>query len=448
MTAWLLTWLWQGSVLTGAVALAMRWMPRRSAATTYAIWYVTLAALVWFGWPASPDQHLGTAMAAADPIYIPSAPKSVITGLVGAWTAIALVGLLRILPGLRSVFMIRDRCRPFPSTIETQLPLWLEQQGRGRLTELVICDSLRSAAVLGFHRPCIAIPPALVEALGVDELDQVILHEYAHVQRYDDWWRLAQTVLLSVLWIHPAALFASRALNREREMACDEWVVARTGRAKSYARCLAHAAEVTARMGRRSLLEPALLGSRPELIRRVERILSIDNPQRGVSLRALGAALCGIAACSLQLQTVGALSEIADVVFPQVRTEAARADMPDMTAVERIFVTVSAPVEKRRGEAPALDRFNDPARSDVASEPVVRDAAAAPQSGGVSAEISGRRFEGAYPLRDTSRSASSSPAPWKALAAPGLEVASAAKKTSIGIATAFSRAGVSVARSF
>ena len=36
----------------------------------------------------------------------------------------------------------------------------------------------------------------------------------------------------------------------------------------------------------------------------------------------------------------------------------------------------------------------------------------------------------------------------EALATPGVEVALAAKKTSIGIANVFSRAGVSLARSF
>jgi hypothetical protein len=34
------------------------------------------------------------------------------------------------------------------------------------------------------------------------------------------------------------------------------------------------------------------------------------------------------------------------------------------------------------------------------------------------------------------------------MAAPGIEIASAARKTSIGIANVFSRAGVSLARSF
>ena len=37
---------------------------------------------------------------------------------------------------------------------------------------------------------------------------------------------------------------------------------------------------------------------------------------------------------------------------------------------------------------------------------------------------------------------------WQALATPGVEIASSAKKISIGVASVFSRAGVSLARKF
>ena len=35
MTAWLLTWLWQGSALAAGVAVALRCAPRRNAATRH-----------------------------------------------------------------------------------------------------------------------------------------------------------------------------------------------------------------------------------------------------------------------------------------------------------------------------------------------------------------------------------------------------------------------------
>ena len=266
MTAWLLTWFWQGSTLAAGVAVALRCAPQRNAATRHLIWCVALAAVAWLGWAASPyPSRPPSPSSGANPIYIPSAPDFLISIFAGIWAAIALVSLLRVLSGLRGVYAVRDRCRPFPSNIESRLPLWLEAKACGRRTALMICDEVPGATVLGFHQPCIAIPTALVVALTFDELDQVILHEHAHVQRRDDWARLAQTLLLSVLWVHPAALFVSRALNREREMACDEWVVARTGMPKAYARCLAHAAEARVRMRGGPTLVPALIGSRNEL---------------------------------------------------------------------------------------------------------------------------------------------------------------------------------------
>ena len=47
----------------------------------------------------------------------------------------------------------------------------------------MLCDAVRGATVLGFYRPYIAVPPSLLKALTQDELDQIVLHEHAHVQR-------------------------------------------------------------------------------------------------------------------------------------------------------------------------------------------------------------------------------------------------------------------------
>ena len=49
--------------------------------------------------------------------------------LLGAWAAIALVCLLRLLPGLHHVYALRDRCEPFPADVEARLPLWLDARG-------------------------------------------------------------------------------------------------------------------------------------------------------------------------------------------------------------------------------------------------------------------------------------------------------------------------------
>ncbi len=278
MTAWLMTWLWQGSALAAGVAVALRCTPGLNAATRHLVWCGALIGLAWLGWGSSPAP-IAAAPAHVEPVfYVPTAPDVLISTIVGIWMSVALIGLVRLLPSLRAVFALRDRCVPFPVDIESRLPLWLEAKQKGRRTELMICDELPGATVLGLQRPCIALPRALLEALTIGELDQVILHEHAHVQRRDDWLRLVQTLLLSALWVHPAALFVSRALNREREMACDEWVVARTGSPKAYARCLARAAEVRGRMKAQSALAPALFGTRHDLRAARRSSLEVERP--------------------------------------------------------------------------------------------------------------------------------------------------------------------------
>ncbi len=356
----------------------------------------------------------------------------------------------------------------FHRHIESRLPLWLEAKACGRRTALMICDEVPGATVLGFHQPCIAIPTALVVALTLDELDQVILHEHAHVRRRDDWARLAQTLLLSVLCVHPAALFVSRALNREREMACDEWVVARTGMPKAYARCLAHAAEARVRMRGGPTLVPALIGSRNELLRRVDRVLAINGKaRRSVSIAGAATAVCAMAIMSLQLQTVRGFSEIVEIVFPidqvqqvqhawcggcnrcmglqQVQgvqwvqqVQGVRGPQPTPQTWEYVRSATLAP------DAPAAP--SAPIAPD--SSPVAPTAPIAPLAP-IAPDLSARTFAGAYPMPDAAVVAPASQRnPWQVLATPGVEIAESAKKTSVSLANAFSRAGVSLARRF
>ena len=450
MTAWLLTWFWQGSALAAGVAVALRCAPRRNAATRYLIWCAALTAVAWLGWAGLPYRAPPAVLSSgAAPIYIPSAPDFLINIFVGIWAAIALVSLLRVLSGLRAMYAVRARCRTFPPNIESRLPLWLEAKACGRRATLMICDEVPGATVLGFHRPCIAIPSALVEALTVDELDQVILHEHAHVQRRDDWARLAQTLLLSVLWIHPAALFVSRALNREREMACDEWVVARTGSPRAYARCLAHAAEVRARMRGGSTLVPALIGSRHELLRRVDRVLAINGrARRRVSFAGATTAACAMVMMSAQLQTMRGFSEIVEIVFPIDRVEWVQ-EVQRVQRVQRVReVRGVREVREVRGvrEAPRrLPSDSAPIAPVAPNAPIAPTAPIAP----IAPDLSARTFAGAYPMPDAAVVAPASRRnQWQALATPGIEIAASAKKISVGVASVFSRAGVSLARSF
>ena len=84
----------------------------------------------------------------------------------------------------------------------------------------------------------IAVSPSLVTTLESAELDRVVIHEWAHVQRRDDLVSTLQIVVRILAGWHPAVWWMDRRLHREREIACDEMTVAITGSPKSYAECL------------------------------------------------------------------------------------------------------------------------------------------------------------------------------------------------------------------
>jgi len=379
-----------------------------------------------------------------------------ISTIVGIWLSVALIGLVRLLPSLRAVFALRNRCVPFPVDIESRLPLWLEAKQHGRRTELMICDDLPGATVLGLQRPCIALPRALLEALTIGDLDQVILHEHAHVQRRDDWLRLAQTLLLSVLWVHPAALFISRALNREREMACDEWVVARTDSPRAYARCLARAAEVRGRIKAPSALAPALFGTRHDLVRRVDRLLKLKGQiRRNVSMTGATAAALALVVTSVHLQGLR-FAEIAEVMLPTVArpimtvyNEAAIALTELPADVELRLNTVRLQTDTRTTARVAPAVLADSVAFSAAVAPIAPFAPIAPLAAPTAPVAPSVPFAGVYRVPDAPvASSADAPIRWSALSTPGVEIASAAKKTSVGVANVFSRAGVSLARSF
>ncbi len=167
---------------------------------------------------------------------------------------------------------------------------------------LCASDEVARPSVLGFFRPRILVPPALLEQLSEAELKQVILHEMEHLHRGDDWTNLLQKLALVLFPLNPALAWVERRLCAERELACDDWVLHAGSGRKAYALCLTHLAEFA--LVRRGF--SLVLGAwerRPELVRRVQRILSEPARQMGrrPALAAMAGLTAGALACTLVL---------------------------------------------------------------------------------------------------------------------------------------------------
>jgi hypothetical protein len=124
----------------------------------------------------------------------------------------------------------------------------------------------------GLFRPAILLPERLIVELDNDELEQIRVHETAHLTRRDDVALLIQRTVEALFALHPVVRWITRRIDLEREIACDDFVVEQTGQARPYASCLTRVVEI-AGGGRSSIVAAAATEERSHLARRIEMLL-------------------------------------------------------------------------------------------------------------------------------------------------------------------------------
>jgi beta-lactamase regulating signal transducer with metallopeptidase domain len=220
-----------------------------------------------------------------------------------AWVVIAMAGLLRVALGLRQLQQVRAGSEIIdPAGLDSVLRETLAGFRSSRSVKLAVSDKVMVPAAIGFFRPMIVLPAWALRELSTAELNAILIHELAHLQRRDDWTNLAQKVLRAVLFFHPAVWWLERQLSLEREMACDDIVLARTANPRAYAECLVNVAERS--FTRRGLaLAQAAVSKVRQTTLRVSQILDVKRsaatqvwrPALGLVAVALGIFVVGLA---------------------------------------------------------------------------------------------------------------------------------------------------------
>lgn len=88
-------------------------------------------------------------------------------------------------------------------------------------------ESEGGPSLVGLVNPVILMPAATIETWERDELRAAIAHELAHVARLDHWISWLQRLLTAIFFFHPMVWWATRRLAFERELCCDDQVMAR-----------------------------------------------------------------------------------------------------------------------------------------------------------------------------------------------------------------------------
>lgn len=261
----------RASVLVAAVAAALR-LHRGSAATRHYVWTLALASLLLLPalslalprWeipvlPAADDEPapgvrqdmVRPAAEATEPAApsIVGAPMEIAprdSDIALPWDAIALtaygLGIVILLSRIAVQQRLAQRIRRASSVVDD--PQWIALLDecaatagmRRRVTLLRSLEELMPMAI-GIRTPAIVIP-AVADSWDDDRRRAVLLHELSHIARRDCLTQGLASVACAVYWPHPGVWYVARRMRIEREVACDDRVLASGAAAPDYARHL------------------------------------------------------------------------------------------------------------------------------------------------------------------------------------------------------------------
>jgi beta-lactamase regulating signal transducer with metallopeptidase domain len=352
---WMFYCLTEGTLLALFAWILLRLLPRQNSGTRFVLWFSVLLAMVALPFFAgaffkSNAVQDFSALTASSSRSLFTLSNSVAVGIFAVWAFLASGGLIRVMVGIRQVNRIRKNSQRLdPAALDPAIRESIENFPRS--VTLRVSNEVQVPTAIGFFNPAVVIPEWFLEEMAPPELQQVLLHELTHLRRRDDWTNLTQKVIKAILFFHPSVWWLEQRLSLEREMACDEAVLARAASPYGYAQCLTRLAEKTL-IRKNIALAQGLVSRMRQLSLRVAQILDDNRPggtqiwKPAIPMVAVAAALCGLSAwnapalVSFHDETPAAVSSVSsggsidsgDSVSAQLAPKAIAADLRSSAA--------------------------------------------------------------------------------------------------------------------
>jgi beta-lactamase regulating signal transducer with metallopeptidase domain len=254
----------KASLLLVVAAIVQAVLPRRtSAATRHLVWTLAVASLLvlpilslalpaWAVVIHTPSAAVPPGVYHATEVRETSSAPAPLTGsaesappaggdvswptaIGGLYAAVAIVMLMHLMMQLWRV----RRCARQASDVRDADWMGLLTEcaagmGIGRPVRLLRSRERGVPMTFGTRRPVILIP-SIGDCWPADRRRAVILHELAHVARFDCLTQTLAFTVCALYWFHPVAWWVAHRLRIERELACDDRVIAAGTEAREYA---------------------------------------------------------------------------------------------------------------------------------------------------------------------------------------------------------------------
>jgi uncharacterized protein YjbI with pentapeptide repeats/beta-lactamase regulating signal transducer with metallopeptidase domain len=267
---------------------------------------------------------------------------AVALGIVVVWLAGASLGMATLFFSIARVRALKKNSSPLEGELASDLPWLTENRASEREIYLRLSHEIETPVAVGFRRPVILIPTELIAVDGLRGIEELVMHEHAHLRRYDDWTNLAQRTIERLFWFNPLVWIVGRRIALEREIAADDAVVAQTGEAQHYAQSLWRLAREM-RMPEHAIVAPGALFTRKQITIRIESLIAARKtiPSLGPAAAAgIGAAsvLCvALIATSAPALELPAAQPVSPQTSPPVQTkQTAKRKTPGTVKVTRI----------------------------------------------------------------------------------------------------------------
>lgn len=375
----LLNSIWQLALLWSLYQLAAVFL--HTAHARHRANLVSGLLIAGFGWFISTLVMVYTAIRNGESISSPVASVQIadwfpagLNLLSAIYLLLLLFPLFRFIRNYRYVRVIRTYGH---SKIGADWRIFVQQtatlMGIRKKVEIWVSDLVASPVTIGFLKPMILVPVAAMNHLSPQQLEAVLLHELAHIRRFDYLLNLLITLIKTLLYFNPFVYALVKTLEREREKSCDEQVLQFRYNAFQYASALLTLQQST-RQPQTLILHAR--GKKGDLLTRIEHIMG-HPPKPAITLQkmtGLLAVLAGVIFLNLVLllpdQPTGkrAISAYTTVLSPLELNYTSGSGYPENPATATAFRTISTSSAQPETEIAGISG-TEPAATSSATQP-------------------------------------------------------------------------------
>jgi len=286
--------LWQAAIIYGIVLALVSIFPKMTARLKHNLAYGAMCLMfatfcitffAVFKWPANNEQLVlagigeqitaerhETSLSAS----ISNRTEQVFPYIVTVYAIGILFQLLILGAGYKKLQTLKQSGKsPVPADWQKLFEGLRAKLGVLRPVVFHLSEYVNVPLVIGYFKPIILFPVALVAQLDIDEVEAILVHELSHIRRNDYLFNLIKTAIETLMFFNPFIWLSNKYINIEREHACDDLVLKLTGTPLTYAHALLKLEILKDKTS--PALSMAAAGKEQHLYQRIKRITDMKT---------------------------------------------------------------------------------------------------------------------------------------------------------------------------